>query len=1373
MKKIKLQPNLQERVKEENHVFRHTITSMSKISLFKITLCLFYLLSLVSENSFSNSFTYKNLTTAEGLSHNTINCFAQDNQGYIWIGTTNGINRFDGYNFKKYYFSPNDSLSLKGKQVNDLQVDTKGCLWVSTETGLYYFNPKYESFHKIKISGNKDYYAKRICIDPNENVWAIIKDNYLVKIKKESHQIDELLQIDSLLNDTTKNNYYSIEYHDGFLWFNGSNGVFRFDYNHKKIDNVFTENTYSLNIQNIKKGKQHELLVVVGNKGIYKIDTQTLKYTLTSKNKFNFNISDILYTTDVEYNMYGDLIVGGFPGLFVIKKNEKIEHFNQSHPFSNEFNKLICNCIYSDSFGNIWIGTMYNGVFMINKESNAFSQLVLRARGLNGIHIKEVQELNDKLYVNNFYGAFSIDKITNETTVITDIPILSINKYTEESILLASSTDIFEYTIKTKSLKKLISVSSLYCTYTDSRGIIWISHWGNGIEGIDLKSFKRYKININNSNENKNTVYTMLEDTDGSLWLGTFGSGLVHIQNPLSNTYKKTIYTLKDSETSFGYDVVLSLYNDKNGYLWVGTNGSGLRRFNKTSKQFDVFNSTNGLRADVVVAINGDSKGNIWLTSSVLSRYDIKTNSFTHFDLSDGVSSKYYTTTSTKDSIFLYFGDDKGILAFNPNTVKKHNDISKPVLTGVKLYGIPIDTRQKYENHIPFPVSIGHADKIELPYNLNSISFEFASINPLNSNYIEYSYMLEGSENKWIPLGTGNHSVTYSGLRPGNYTFKVKASVMKGVWSEAKTLPVTITPPWWQALWLKILTTVSILLSSFLIIRHRFKNIHLQNILLEQKIQQRTQKLKDANEIMKQNNLVIEMKNKQLNEALKSKDKLISILAHDFKNPLQGILGLSQLLQKDSVRNNSIKLDKYINVIVQSAKSLADQMLKVLDWVKSQDQNMEAKPQEVNLEILIDDVISLVNISATKKDITIAIDTNFKCNAYVDPHMINTVFRNVLSNAIKFTPKGGTIHISIDEQEQYLETTFTDEGIGIDDETIQSLFHSNESLKSSYGTNNEKGTGLGLQLCKTYIDKNSGTFSIQRGTEKGSIFKVILPKGKTIATNQLSDQTDDQDNETDELQRKNGSILIIEDEISVMNTISEIFGTEYNLIEASDGKNGLELAKQVIPDIIISDINLPEISGIEICTLLKNEQLTSHIPVLLITSHVEKKLKDIAFQSGANDFIEKPFNPFYLKKKIESLLEYRTKLIENFKNNSENKLPDDFNDVLIKKVIVFINQNISNQNLNTNMIADEIGLSRSQMWRVFKHKTGNSLSDYIREIKMQKAATMLMSGRYRIGEVSDFVGFSDSRYFSRIFIKKFGITPTEYSKQFADKNTNT
>jgi len=1073
---------------------------MKAVPLYKIRESLFLLFILFVVNGYSNTYTYKHFTTAEGLSHNTINCFTEDNDGYIWIGTTNGINRFDGYDFKKYYFDPQDSLSLKGRQINDIKVDVNGVLWVATEYGLFYFNPKFESFHKINVFTQKDYYAKRICIDSSGFIWSIVNDNYLVRVNGNSPDISKLIVIDSLINKEENNNYYSVEYYDGYLWLNGSNGVFRYDYAQRNITNVFPENTYSLNIQKIKRGKPHEIIVVIGNKGIYKINTQTLAYTFITKDEFNFNTTGLLFTTDAEYNNYGDLLVGGLPGLFIIQENQKIERFNKSDPFSSEFNKIICNCLNRDKAGNIWVGTMYNGVFLINNEPNLFSQLALQVKNIDGIHVKEILDIGDKLYVNNFYGAFSIDKHTNKISTILDFPILSINKYTENVIIISSITDIYEYNIKTKSINKIVSTTPLYCTYTDSRGIIWVSHWGQGLEGIDLKTLKRYSISIDNSNENKNTVYTMLEDSDSSLWLGTFGSGLVHIQNPLSESYIKNIYSLKGEKESFGYDVILSMYDDKNGSIWIGTDGSGMRRFYKAGKQFDIFNIDNGLISDFIVAINGDNKGNIWFTSSVLSKYDIKAKSFTHFDLSDGVSSLFYTTTSAKDENFLYFGDDKGILAFNPDKVRKHNDISMPLFTGVKLFGVSVNTREKYENYMPFPVSIGYADKIELPHNMNSISFEFASINPLNSNYIEYSYMLEGTENKWIPLNAGSHSVTYSGLQPGNYTFKVKASVMRGIWSKTNALPVIINPPWWQNPWLKVSVILFLLLSTILIVMHRFRTINHQKKFLEQKVQERTQKLKHANEIMKEDNLVIEMKNRQLNDVLVSKDKLISILAHDFKNPLQGIVGFSQLLQKESVKRDRDKFDKYLNIIIRSANILGNQMLKVLDWVKSQDQNMVASPIEINLEVLLNDVVSLENVSAQKKNITVSVATDYRSNAFVDSHMINTVFRNLLSNAIKFTEIGGTILIGITEEDDFLNTTFIDEGVGIPVSTIENLFNSNESLKSSFGTSNEKGTGLGLQLCKTYIEKNSGIFSIAKGNVKGSEFKVLLPKGKTIAT---------------------------------------------------------------------------------------------------------------------------------------------------------------------------------------------------------------------------------------------------------------------------------
>ncbi|MBK8808173.1 MAG: hypothetical protein IPO21_16725 [Bacteroidales bacterium] len=386
---------------------------------------------------------------------------------------------------------------------------------------------------------------------------------------------------------------------------------------------------------------------------------------------------------------------------------------------------------------------------------------------------------------------------------------------------------------------------------------------------------------------------------------------------------------------------------------------------------------------------------------------------------------------------------------------------------------MPINPRELYGKDIPFPVAIGYANEITLPHYLSSFTINFASIDPLNNRNIMYAYKLDGLEDAWIQADANSRHANYSALQPGTYTFQVKACTEKGNWSQINSVLITVVPPWWRTIWFRFGLSLFVALAITGFVFYRFSSLRKVNKMLEQQVQIRTESLFHKNEILNEKQLVIEMKNQQLKEVLNSKDQLISVLAHDFKNPLNGILGISTLLHKESDNSKYEKFRKYTSTLLNSVNALITQMMTVLDWVQSEDAKLQASPVEINLEVLLDDAISLETSNATRKKITITTHTDYSSNALVDPRMASMVFRNILSNAIKFTEQNGTIIVFIQELENTIDTTFIDSGIGMSNELINTILSRNEAVFSSYGTENEKGTGLGLRICKSFLEKNS------------------------------------------------------------------------------------------------------------------------------------------------------------------------------------------------------------------------------------------------------------------------------------------------------------
>jgi DNA-binding response OmpR family regulator/two-component sensor histidine kinase len=509
---------------------------------------------------------------------------------------------------------------------------------------------------------------------------------------------------------------------------------------------------------------------------------------------------------------------------------------------------------------------------------------------------------------------------------------------------------------------------------------------------------------------------------------------------------------------------------------------------------------------------------------------------------------------------------------------------------------------------------------------------------------------------------------------------------------------------------------------------------------------------------------LIEIKNSQLQEALNTKDKLLTVIAHDFKNPLSTLLGFAKLLREKITSRNLEDLQPNVTSIVNSADSIYSQMVEVLEWSVSKDDAVKFNPIDINIETVMKDVLSLINESASQKNILIETSYIFTRSAYVDPRMMSTILRNLIINSIKFTPHNGKILISVTEQKSCIEIILKDSGIGMSQDQIDRILSEKHLISEDYKS------GFGLQICKTFINRNNGTFHISSQFEKGSSFMISIPKGK-ILENAIENKHEVIYNsfiefEEEDNQRK---MLVIDDNKEITDFLMEIFSDSFKVITASDGQDGLNKALQYLPEIILSDINMPIIDGKKLCQQLKANNLTNHIPIILISAQTLPHEQIDGLMHGADDYIAKPFNTNILKQKVHILLKNREILIEHLKQsintNEKFKLPDSFDDKIIKEITSVIIENISNVDFKVDMLANLVGLSRSQLYRKTVSVLGESPNDYIKTLRLQQAIEMLKTGRYRISEIAYEVGFSDPGYFSSCFFEKYGIKPSEYSKK--------
>ena len=1323
-----------------------------------------------------SNYSFSNFSPSDGLVHKTINCMMQDRDGFLWIGTSNGVSRFDGYSFRNFKHNSKNPRSLNGISVFGIVEGKDGRLWLSTDVGIEYFDKHTEEFRLSsipEIKNNK--FDKNIHFDENGLLWINNSNTNFIAFDPQTQKIKHHI---TKIPGITINSVYQFIIQNGTLWIACMEGIVAFDLKKQKL--TFIEKQNFNYCSTIHKVNDSIIVMTFMHAGVYVLNTikQSGYWVKTSTIEKNIGIKTIPY--DAYLGADNSLWIGLASGIVNIKNNTY--NYYNNYSLDKYFDGDLVYNLLRDIENNIFLGTIENGIYL-KRQNTEYFKLATRLFK-NEVKKTEISNFdvfdNGSLLYSNFNGLFICKDYKNLkdgcAQKINSMVSVGIYPLDGNSCLVNTADSIYVFDSHTNKLTWVENSTATSIGCRDKNGIIWLGSWIGVLNGYDPKSHKSYNLYVDVNNKKNIPVLSLYADSDGSLWVGTVSAGLIHIKNPTDKHPIYEQYNVKpNGQNSIASSIILCIYPDKYNNLWIGTNGGGISKLNKQTKIFENLTEQNGLKSNNIESLDIDNDGNIWIASNVLTKYDIRKKTFTHYSEFDGIDASFIWKGAkcSKDGLLL-FANKKGIIVFDPNKLPIRKGVAKPILTGLRIRGISMMVGDSLNGEVPYTRNITYSKELILPYSYNSFAIEFASIGFQESRNILYEYMLNGIDQTWISADTRSRLASYSGLQPGKYIFKVRASNGAGGWSEPRILYVEIIPPWWLTWWFKIGIILFMVIIVFAVILSRFKLIKKQNKELEAKVLERTEELTAAsehlhlqNDQLKENQIVIEMKNLELIENVQAKDELMKVVSHDFKSPLTGILEMAEILVTDNLNTKTDKSKKIAESILSSAKSLVDQMFTVLDWAQNHNEELVSNPIEINLEMLLDDAISLVKESALQKNISITKQIEVTTYAFIDPRMISIVFRNLLKNAITFTNQGGSILVLIQEHDNGIDSVFIDTGIGIVSEKLETIFNKTTSYSENIGTDEEIVVGVGLDLCKSFVEKNMGQIKASSQKENGSIFTVSLPKGENQVSNKTKIQSLELQKNTNQVDSNDPfTILIIDDTIEVLEIIENLFDENVTVVKAEEGNRGLYIAQNILPDIIICDIILPGKTGLEICKVLKSNDLTSFIPVLLISSKNGDEIAVKSFESGANDFIEKPFNPYTLKQKVLSLLEFRKhireEILKSFESNQQTNMPIDYDNKIIKKVIDFINSNISDPDLNVEAIVDNIGISRAHLWRVFKKTTDKSLGDYIREIKMQKAAEMLKTGKYRVSEVAAEVGFFDAKNFSKNFSKEYGMTPSQY-----------
>jgi len=1338
--------------------------------LFIIYACFFFL-----EGKSGNINKYHQYSSENGLSDNFITSIVEDRKGFIWTTTNYGINRFDGEYFKSYTVSELPSLIRNDFTCSAL--DKNGNILFGSNNGVVarYNNAKHKFENKsiTKIFGSS--YASLIDLytDADWNIYALTTSGvFRFDYENDAFTDDAIfnntrnLRTQSLFIDSSKR-----------LWIGANTGLHVFNHSGEEIAHYqFTE---SANAEYICLHSYNDSILFIGtaNTGLWSIQTAN-----------DFQKGNKPVQVETPFDEVNSFAVDSDNRLLIGTRSKGLWHIKGNLPAieSSSFIPLFKNskaitCIFEDKNKNTWAGTRGAGLLCIPALNN--SKL---------IHSSEF----------NF-----------PSTIVS-----SFGKDDSGNIWVGSDGDgIFvlspDFTIKNRlTAHNELTSSGVLGITRDSENVFWVATWGGGICKVDAKTMESTCWTSQNSDLPLDNSKSILASNDSIIWAATHGEGLARYNR------------VQDKWLSYKNGAPLSYYfapdnwlnqiiEDKNGQKWIATihsvcylNGNKAKiilsdSLNKPmhlplfvhgislNAEGDILAATNkgifkidsnSMEAEILdfvpaeefVSIASDTDNRCWAASNNrIFSIDCKAKTSKEISISGhNISGNYFVPRAIyiDRSNHLFIGAIDGFWTFHPDSLGQQSTIQTLEFRDIYISSKKINADNDVRGNIK------NGSKLRLPYNMtNNIRIEFDIVCADNT---QSAFIIEGLDDEWTNLGKGR-SIIVNKLPPGTYTLKLKAYVTNNS-NEQKSisLQLTVASPWWKTWWFTAFCTIVLILIIVGIIKFRFRRIKQYNEKLEQEVSSRTEELKIANkEILLKNKTLgekqslIENKNKELAQTISTKDRLMSIIAHDLKNPAFSIVSLLGLLKRDFEKFDDSKKKKFIETVTNSAITLQNELLKMLEWGSLQQKSFPYNPENTSIISIINDTISFLKQMANEKSVEIRFSPDNDFLVLADTQMVSIAIRNILNNAIKFTPRGGVIYISCMQNHSTVSVSVRDTGVGMASEQQKNIFISDE-YSSTRGTDNEKGTGLGLKIVKEFIEKNKGEIEIESEPGKGTCFTIKLPLAPENNHLQNTDIEISEDTSKNAIQINNtlfegSSILIIDDNPGIREYMRNILGQHCSVIEAENGEEGYLIAKDKQPDIIVSDVDMPNMDGFSLSKKIQSTPETSHIPLILLTAKTENIDKINGLLSGAIDYITKPFNEEVLLIKLNNFLQIRQNiqkrvLIDRLQGTDVTADIDPFLD----KLISVVEKQYSDPEFNVEKLAEMMSISRSTLIRRTKVIIDKTPSEIITEYRLETARKMIDGGRTNISGIAYDAGFSDPRYFSRRFKKRYGKTPSEYKR---------
>jgi len=1381
-----------------------------------------------------NSIYFDRISTEDGLSQSDINCIYQDELGYMWFGTHDGLNKFDGYDFTVYNPDKHRPGSINSNLIFDIEGDNEGNLWIGTTgRGLNFFDRstgKFEQFRHQDDNENSlsNDHITALFRDKKDRLWIGTNEGLnMLDLRKSRDSIKFNRynpEQDPFITGWDGNAIYTIfEDSKGRIWIGGHDGLYTMlrdsngDFYFRLINNTIGLPT--LNVRSIVEDKFGRLIIGT-NEGLFTFgyNGDTTKIYPLLAGYFN----ELAVTSD------DHIWAASSNGLLYLKNSSRteppqlIENFEYDPRNTQSLSKNIVKSLFIDRTGILWVGTNGGGINKFDPDRKQFSH-IRKTQDPNSLSYDKIRSMyedsNGTLWIGTeggglnmleLPGADNYDKFKTFNNITKAFTITEIQLDKKKKLLIGAenSPGLYELDIsngKSISEKDFIAVPeinrSVFSLLADSRKNVWIGTYGGGVhrwlyDELSKTHTKDVLIydEANPKGISSNIIRYIIEDSEGNIWFAT-GDGLCKLavselgkKNPRFDVYKN----IPGEESSISHNYILSIYESGSGQLWIGTFGGGLDKFIPSTltsgERFINYSEANGLPNNVIKGILEDERGNLWVsTNKGISKFNPSMGSFKNYDSNDGLQDNEFQELAClkrRDGQML-FGGINGFNAFYPEDIMDNTFKAETVITKFSIFNEEVAIGEEMNGRVLLRSSLNNVESIKLKHWENNFSFEFAALHYAAPNKNKYAYKLNGFDEDWVYTTADKRFATYTNLSPGEYSLMVKASNNDEVWDTTPSvLGINVVPPFWKTPLAYIFYALFAL--GLLWAFRRFTIIR----------------------TTEKHQLELEHLNKEKSEELhRLKLEFFTNISHEFRTPLTLIKGPLEYLRKNAQRIDVSEVHEQYDIMHKNTNYLMRLVNQLLDFRKISRGQMKLVVRHGNIVDFVKEIGEPFQFLAHKNQVDFQVVSSVETiETWFDYDALEKILNNLLSNAFKFTPKKGRIIIELnldnklsakgnsfsENSPAFISILVRDSGPGIPADKAAQIFE-RFYVEKDKNKKNLDGAGIGLSFTKKLVELHRGTIEVISTSKKGTAFIVKLPiSRKTYEGTEDVNIKEITDSDyfmrsteaeslaisiNDELADENISksraklpvLLVVDDNKDIRTFIKQALGHDYAVYEAEDGKQGLEMTLKILPNIILTDVIMPVMDGVEFCEKVKTRQETSHIPVIMLTARASQESELKGLRNGADDYIKKPFDMDLLQLKLSNTVKQREELRKRF-NREITLQPKEVtvtssDEIFLQRAMEIVEIHMMDTDFNVEMMVKEMGYSRSNLYLKFKELTGLSSSEFIRNIRLKRALQLFEQSNRSVKEIMYMTGFNTASYFSKCFKKQFGVIPSEYVRQ--------